>query len=146
MNDEQRFQRMAGVTTMLSFLPALASGICLATAANFRLSALSNPSSLITIGTHGANLFRWGMVLDMFGYYVLLTPLALVLWQWLRPTGPLLVTLYTWCGFGYILVGAMGAIILAAVEPPLIIQYAAHPSGAERETLQTVFTSCLNAV
>lgn len=145
MSDEQKFQRIAGVTTMLSFLPALASGICLGVAANFRLSALSNPSSLITIGTNGANLFRWGMVFDVFGYYVLLTPLALLLWKWLRPNRPLLVTLYTWCGLGYILVGAMGAIILAAVEPPLIIQYA-QASSAQRETLQIVFTSFLNAV
>ena len=145
MSDEQRFQRLAGVTTMLSFLPALASGICLAAAANFRLSALSNPSSLITIGTDGAYLFRWGMVLDMFGYYVLLAPLALWLWKWLKPRGPLLMTLYTWCGLAYILVGAMGAILLAAVEPPLIIQYA-QASGAQRETLHIVFTSFLNAV
>jgi hypothetical protein len=145
MSDEQRFQRIAGVTTMLSFLPALASGICLAAAANFRLSALSNPSSLITIGTDGAHLFRWGMVLDVFGYYVLLMPLALWLWKWLKPNDPLLMTLYTGCGLAYILVGAMGAILLAAVEPPLIMQYA-QVSGAQRETLHIVFTSFLNAV
>jgi hypothetical protein len=145
MSDEQRFQRIAGVTTMLSFLSALASDICLGVATNFRPSALSNPSSLITIGTDGANFFRWGMVFDVFGYYVLLTPLALVLWKWLRPNGGLLVTLYTWCGLGYILVGAMGAILLAAVEPPLIIQYV-QARSAQRETLQIVFTSFLNAV
>jgi hypothetical protein len=145
MSDEQRFQRIAGMTTMLSLLPALASGICLAAAANFRLNALSNPSTLITIGTDGALLFRWGMVLDVFGYYLLLTPLALWWWKWLKPNGSLLVTLYTWCGLAYILVGAMGAILLAAVEPPLIIQYV-QASSTQRETLQIVFTSFLNAV
>jgi Domain of unknown function (DUF4386) len=145
MSEDQRFQRIAGATTMLSFLPALASVICLGAAANFSPSALSNPDMLVSIGTDRANLFRWGMVLDVFGYYVLLVPLALLLWKWLKPNNSLLVTLYTVCGFGYILVGAMGAILLSAVEPPLIIQYA-HASNAQREILQTVFTSFLNAV
>jgi hypothetical protein len=85
------------------------------------------------------------MVFDVFGYYVLLAPLALWLWKWLRPRGPLLMTLYTWCGLAYILVGAMGAMLLAAVEPPLIIQYV-QANGAQRETLHIVFTSFLNAV
>ena len=145
MSKDQQFQGIAGATTMLSILPALASVICLGVAANFSPSALSNPDLLITIGTDRANIFRWGMVLDVFGYYLLLAPLALVLWKWLKPNNSLLVTLYTVCGFGYILVGAMGAIILAAVEPPLIIQYA-HASNAQHETLQSIFISFLNAV
>src|ERR1700682_2607994 len=91
MSDAQRFQRIVGMTTMLSFLPALASGICLAAAAKFRPGALSDPGSLISIGRDGASLFRWGMMLDVFGYYVLLAPLALWLWKWLRLNSPLFV-------------------------------------------------------
>lgn len=144
-SDEQRFQRIAGMTAILSIFPALASVICLGAAVNFSPGALSDPASLITIGVDRANLFRWGMVFDMFGYYVLLAPLALLLWKWLRSKDSLVVTLYTVCGFGYILVGAIGAIILSAVEPPLIAQYA-QTSGVLRETLQTVFSSFLNAV
>lgn len=144
MNDEQRFQRIVSVTTMLSFLLALASVLCLGLATNFRLNALSNPGSLITIGTAGANLFRWGMVFDLFGYYVLLTPLALALWKWSRPGGQLLATLYTWCGLGYILVGAMGAILLSAVEPPLIIQYAQASSAHRKSSLRVFSTRCIS--
>ena len=145
MSDDQRFQRVAGFTTVLSIVFALVSVICLGAATNYRLGALSDPGSLINIGTGRANLFRWGMVFDVFGYYVLLAPLALVLWNWLRPAGLLLVTLYTLCGLGYILVGAIGAIVLAAVEPPIIVQYA-QASGAQREVLQSIFASFLNAV
>jgi hypothetical protein len=145
MNDLQRFQRFAAVTTLLSTLPAVGAGLCLGAAANFSLTAFSNPGSLIEIGAQGANLFRWGMVLDTFGYYLLLAPLALFLWNWLRSSSPSLVTLYTLCGLGYILIGAMGAIILAAVEPPLIVQYA-QVSAAQREMLLVVFNSFLNAV
>lgn len=145
MSEERQFQRIAVATTILSFLFALASLICLGMATNFNPSALSNPGSLIAIGADRANLYRWGMVFDVFGYYVLLAPLALVLWKWLRPKGALLVTLYTLCGFGYMLVGAMGAIVLAAVEPPLITQYA-QANGTLRELLQTIFISFHNAV
>ncbi len=145
MNDEQRFQRLAGVITLASLLPALGAGVCLGAAANFNIAFMGNPGALITIGASGANLFRWGMVLDVFGYYLLLAPLALFLWNALKRTSPLLVTLYTLCGLGYILAGALGAIMLAAVEPPLIVQYA-QATAASRETLQIVFNSFLNAV
>ncbi len=145
MNDAQRFQRLAGVTTLLSLLPALGADLCLGAAANFDIARMGSPGALLTIGANGANLFRWGMVLDAFGYYLLLAPLALFLWSWLRVTSPLFVTLYTLCGLGYILVGATGAIILAAVAPPLMVQYA-QASAAQRDTLQIVFNSFLNAV
>jgi hypothetical protein len=55
------------------------------------------------------------------------------------------VTLYTLCGLAYILIGSMGAIVLSAVLPPLINEYA-QASASQRETLQVVFNSFLNAV
>ena len=55
------------------------------------------------------------------------------------------MTLYTLCGLAYILIGSMGAIVLAAVLPPLMNDYV-QASGSQRETLQVVFNSFLNAV
>lgn len=144
-NDASSFQRVAAVTTLLSLLPALGAALLLGAATNFSLMAFSDPASLISIGAGGANLFRWGMVLDVFGYYLLLGPLAMFLHQWLKPSNPNLVTLFTISGLGYILIGAMGAIVLAAVEPPLIIQYT-RATGPQRDTLQLVFSAFLNAV
>ena len=43
------------------------------------------------------------------------------------------------------LIGAMGAIVLSAVLPPLINDYA-QASAAQRDILQAVFNSFLNAV
>jgi hypothetical protein len=85
------------------------------------------------------------MIFDVFGSYLLLAPLALHLWNWLKPKSPRYVTLYTLCGFAYILIGSMGAIILSAVLPPLINDYA-QASVLQRETLQVVFNGFLNAV
>ena len=76
---------------------------------------------------------------------MLLAPMALHLWAWLSPAGPRHVRLYTICGLAYILISSIGAILLAAVEPPLIAVYA-QASGARREMLEVAFKSFYNAV
>jgi hypothetical protein len=67
--------------------------------------------SVIAIGPQGASLFRWAMILDLFGFYLLLAPLALHLWDRLKSRGPGFIRLYTFCGLGYTLIGAIGAVI-----------------------------------
>lgn len=67
------------------------------------------------------------------------------LWSSRRSHSPNFVNLYTACGLGYVLVGAMGAIVLAAVLPPLVDQYA-QALPAQREVLQVVYSGFMNAV
>ena len=85
------------------------------------------------------------MILDMLGYYLPLLPVALFLWRWLGPRDPDWVLFYTSCGLGYILIGAIGAVILAAVHPPLINAYA-QASVEQRPALETVFSAVWNMV
>jgi hypothetical protein len=85
------------------------------------------------------------MIFDVFGSYLLLAPLALHLWAWLKPKSPNHVTLYTLCGLAYILIGSMGAIMLSAVLPPLMNDYV-QASASQRDTLQVVFNGFLNAI
>lgn len=112
---------------------------------NYSFSAQAFSGAMISTGARGANLLRWGMIFDVFGSYLLLAPLALHLWSWLKLRSPNHVTLYTLCGFAYILIGSMGAIVLSAVLPPLINDYA-QASASQRDHLQVVFNSFLNAV
>jgi len=114
-------------------------------AVDFNMEASTNPALLLSVGADGASLSRWGMILDMLGYYLPLLPVALFLWRWLRPRNPDWVLFYTSCGLGYILIGAIGAVILAAVHPPLISAYS-QSSVEQRPALETVFSAVWNMV
>ena len=81
----------------------------------------------------------------MLSYYLPLLPVALFLWRWLRPRNPDWVLFYTVCGLGYILIGATGAVILAAIQPPLIKAYA-QASAEQRVMLETVFNTIWSMV
>jgi hypothetical protein len=144
MNDSMKFQRLTALSVLVAVPLAIASAVLLL-AAGFDLQAVNNPVLMLTIGSSRASLLRWGMILDVFGYYLLLAPLTLYLWSWLKPHSYNLITLYTLCGLAYSLIGAMGAIVLSAVLPPLVNDYA-QASPQLRETLQIVFSSFMSAV
>ena len=145
MNDHRSFQRFAAVTAIVSFPLALASDVLLTLPRNFSPDVATNPALMLSVGTDGANLLRWGMILDMLGYYLPLLPLALFLQRWLGPRNPDWVHFFTICGLGYILIGAIGAAILAAVQPSLILAYG--QASVERQyVLETVFVTMWNVV
>ena len=145
MNSQQSFQRFAAVTAIVSFPLALASDVLSGLPINFSPDVATNPALMLSVGTDGANLLRWGMILDMLGYYLPLLPLALFLQRWLGPRNPDWVRFYTICGLGYILIGAIGASTLAAVQPPLINAYG-QASVEQRYVLETVFITMWNMV
>ena len=145
MSDHHSFQRLAAVITILAIVSYLISVLLLLAVMNFSFSAEAFSGAMISTGSRGANLLRWGMIFDVFGSYLFLAPLALHLWAWLKPKSPNHVTLYTLCGLAYILIGSMGAIILSAVLPPLMNDYV-QASASKRDTLQVVFNGFLNAV
>src|SRR5205823_7795113 len=145
MNNDASFQHLAAVTSILAMLLACGSIGLQAAVLGMNTDPFSNPTSLLGSGANGATLFRWGMILDMFGYYLLLAPLALLLWSRLQPKGMNLITLYTFCGLAYILIGAVGAATLAAISPPLIEGYG-QASAQQRQVYEVVFSGFLNVV
>jgi hypothetical protein len=145
MSNDASFQRLAAVTSILATLLAFGSIGVQALVLGVNTDPFSNPASILMTGANGANLLRWGMILDIFGYYLLLVPLALLLWSRLQPKGMNLVTLYTFCGLAYILVGAIGAATLAAISPPLIEGYG-HASAQQRQMYEVVFSGFINVV
>jgi hypothetical protein len=145
MNDHQSFQRFAALAAIISFPLTLGSIVLSGMAVDFNMEASTNPALLLSVGADGASLSRWGMILDMLGFYLPLLPVALFLWRWLGPRDPDWVLFYTSCGLGYILIGAIGAVILAAVHPPLISAYS-QSSVEQRPALETVFSAVWNMV
>src|SRR2546421_9346138 len=145
MNNDASFQRLAAVTSILAMLLACGSIGLQAVVLGMNTDPFSNPTSLLGSGANGATLFRWGMILDMFGYYLLLAPLALLLWSRLQPKGMNLITLSTFCGLAYILIGAIGAATLAAISPSLIEGYG-QASVQKRQVYEVVFSGFLNVV
>jgi hypothetical protein len=145
MNDHQSFQRFAAVTAIVSFPLALASDVLVGLPTNFSPDIATNPALMLSVGTDGANLLRWSLILDALGYYLPLLPVALFLQRWLRPRNPDWVRFYTICGLAYILIGASGASTLAAMQPPLINAYG-QASVEQRYVLETVFVTMWNMV
>ena len=145
MNSHQSFQRFAALAAIISFPLTIGSIVLSGMALDFNMEAATNPALLLSVGADGANLSRWGMLLDMLGYYLPLLPLALFLWRWLGSRNPNWVLFYTSCALGYILIGSIGAVILAAVHPPLINAYA-QASVEQRPALETVFSAVWNMV
>ena len=145
MADENRLRRLAGWAAILAAVLAFGSTLLGLAAVNFNSAdTYANPSSMLALGARGAALLRWSSIADMFGFYLLLMPLALYLGSWLRPSSPHLVTLYSVCGLCYALIGAIAAALMAAVLPPLIRTYATA-SPQQRESLQLIFDSFYRA-
>lgn len=144
MNNDRSFQRLAAVTAILAALFSTASSMLVLAPVNFNFEAFEKTDLFLSVGANATNVLRWSMVLDMLGY-LLLAPVAILLWYWLKLKARVQVSLYTFCGLAFILVGAAGAAMLYAVWPPLINTYA-QATGQQREILATVFASITNAV
>lgn len=140
----RRFQRATALSGIIAASFSYVLMFTLLQAVSFDLSVLGEPTELLAIGSEGATVFKWTMIGDIIGQYLLLLPLVLFLGYWLRSRDHLLVTLLTVGGVVYVVVGALGVSINAAVFPELMTQYAdAGPD--QRAMLETVFTAFANA-
>jgi hypothetical protein len=145
MMREQTFQRVAAVVALVGVAFAIASALLEIAAISDTTDPASAFPAVITNGRTAGALFHYSMVSDMLGYYLLLIPLAIYLWRWLRLQSPLLCAASTTAGLGYCLLGAAGAAVLGAVLPALGDQYSAA-LPAQREVLLAIGTAVANAV
>lgn len=113
---------MTGILTILSGVIALGSMLFGLWATEFNFETFSNPVELLDLTGNTPTLIRWFMLLDMFGYYLLLLPVVWYAHRKLEASTPW-ATLFTSAGFAYVVMGAMGAAALAAAWPSLIISY-----------------------
>lgn len=142
MHDEPYFRRIAATTVIMAGVLNLAANVILSLAVDFKVELLSSPEEMLAAGLEpGAiDLFRWGEVVGIFGYCLLLIPAALYLWYWLKPQRPHLVTLYTVLGLIGIVLCVIESAIRASIWTPMMSAYP-QLAEAQRELLRLVFTS-----
>jgi hypothetical protein len=145
MTDMRSFQRFAAIVAIVSFLAAMASNVLQAIPVHFNTQFPIDPMMFLSAGNPGGNLLRAGLILDMLGYYLPFLPIALFLQYWLRPKSPLWVRFFTACGIGYIFIGAVGAVTMAVIQPPLIQAYAQVPDSG-RYALELLFGTIWNII
>lgn len=131
MQSEPLFERITGLLAILA-LPMAWGGLFVGlSAVGFDFEGFSDPLAILALGPAGAAPIRWGFWLTMLGSYLLLTPAAFWLEAQIAPAGPLLARWLTFCGLGFLSLGAAGSAVLAATWPALIEAAAAEPTRAD---------------
>jgi hypothetical protein len=134
---ERAFRWFAGIAALTAALLAFANLGLMYWAVGGRLDVVSDPLRLLGVGSTGANLWRWSMIADLFGYYLLLAPIILLLRSRRAGRTDDWSELYSMSLLAYCLIGAIGAAVLASSTPVLIERYAfGTPAG--RAVLETV--------
>jgi hypothetical protein len=114
--------------TILSGILGLACLLIGTVATQYDAEAFANPLKLLTMTNVNVIQIKWFMILDMFGYYLLLLPIIFYTHEKLN-IKTALASLFTSLGFAYVLIGAIGAVVLAVIWPDLISKHA----GASEE-------------
>jgi hypothetical protein len=138
------FDQLVGVAAIASVPLAALNLFLMFAAVHFDLSAMTHPVTLLRQGAAAATLWRWSMISDTLGYYVLVAPAIIVLHARTRRLDAVRVDVACAGLLAYCLIGAIGAIGLAEAVPPLMRAYSA--SGANRFAVETVFNGYSNAV
>jgi hypothetical protein len=144
----ERQPSLALVTLAMVVLEVMAS-VMVAAVYDFDATALAaDPGMFPARGSEVAGLLRWGGVVDMLGYLAL-APIVLYLQgrlgatvsERVRAFG--LVSLLTFSGLGFVLVGSIGAVLYASVGPPLLD---ASAVGSETAAARVAFAALGNGV
>lgn len=125
------FQRLVGLLAILAGILALLSLIIGLAGVNYDFEVFSDPAALVASGATAAAFIRWSYWLNMFGNYLFLMPLALLLYRWLKPLNPPFAQLFTGGGFLYMLLGAAGSSIFSAAWPLLMGMYESAPAAQQ---------------
>jgi hypothetical protein len=133
----QNNQRLIGMLTILSGIIALGSMMIGLLAADFNFEAFSNPIVLLDMTGNAPLLIKWFMLLDMFGYYLLLLPVIWFLHGQLS-TKTSWAMLITSAGFAYVVIGAIGAAALAVAWPSFMTHYQ-DAAPANKEAYRAAF-------
>lgn len=138
MNYNQH-KKIVGFITILSGIIAFLSYFLVAAAVNFNFDFFSNPVIIFSLENVNISMLRLSMITDVFGYYLLLLPVLYFIYDWLKDKTPW-KNLITFCGTSYILIGAVGASILAFVWPYHLNEFTSA-STQQQETIKLLFGS-----
>ena len=147
----RRFERVGARTALVGVALGAVSGLLLWLAVDDViarvgiLELVEDQSLVVQAGPGAAELFRWGYLADMLGYYLLWLPLVLALEGRIAASlgsGP--ARLATISGVLYIGIGALGAVLLATLIPDLL--RAAARTGTEAGTASLLARTLVQAV
>lgn len=116
-------QKATGFITIASGVAALVSMAFAMISVGFDSKALADPMLMLGLPKLNVAAARWSMVFDMLGYYLLLLPAIALFYDWMK-NRTAWNRIIAFCGLAYVLIGSMGASILAAVWPHLLGGYA----------------------
>lgn len=108
--------KLVGGLTILSGIIAFLSIFLIAMGVNYHFEVFNNPVLILTLPGVNAEICKWSMIFDMLGYYMLLLPVIYYLHDWMR-NKTAWSNVITFCGLAYVLIGAIGAAILAVAYP-----------------------------
>jgi hypothetical protein len=124
----------------LALVSSAISGLLVLLATDGDLSAVFHVERLVEQAPGNAELFRWAMVLDMLGYYVLLAPLFVAVGRRLYDLGEHGAALWTIGALMYVTAGSVAAMALAYGVPPLLRGYA-QASSSEQQQFVVLLTA-----
>lgn len=142
---DRSFQSMAAIAAVCSLPLAAGNLIAMLATVHFNLDGMTDPLVLLHAGKGAAPLWRWSMILDVFGYYLPIVPLIVLLRSSLRDRSPNWVDLFALCLLAYCFIGAVGGAELATALPTLVREYASA-SPSHRSSLEAVFTGYTDGV
>lgn len=130
MNSTDRFARFAGALALLAAPLSWLSLVVGLLAVQWDFDTFGDPARLLNVGDAAATMLQWSYWLSSFGSYLLLLPLLIWLHWRMAERSDLFAHWYALCGLGYLLLGGVGAAILASVWP-FLIRLSAAEGGAE---------------
>jgi hypothetical protein len=123
----------------LALVSSAISGVLVLLATDGDLREIFYIERLVAHAPENAELFRWAMVLDMLGYYVLLAPLFVAVGRRLYDLGELGAALWTIGALMYVTAGSVAAMALAYGVPPLLRGYAQASIGVAMSSVAVLF-------
>jgi hypothetical protein len=124
----------------LALISSAISGVLVLLATDGDLSGIFYVERLVGQAPENAELFRWAMILDMLGYYVLLAPLFVAVGRRLYDLGEQGAALWTIGALMYVTAGSVAAMALAYGVPPLLRGYA-QASSSQQEGFVLALTA-----
>ena len=138
MKKKYTYKLVLGIVTITAGVLAAACMLAGVIAVEYNFDAFSDPT-LILQCAHNYKAAYWFLLFDMAGYYLLLLPVIFYLYQQYKYHSPW-TPLFTFCGFGYVFTGAIGASMLAVAWPYLMQLYGVTPQ-ADQQQVELVFNS-----
>ncbi len=134
MEQRRDFERITSIAGGLTTLFMIGNAVTLLISVGNHSNAMFDAAEMLRLGAPAAAMFHASMVLDLLGY-LSLAPVTVFCWSRLKETNEGLVSLYAVSGLAYSLLGSIGAVVVDAVIPQMMVSYAAA-SASQQETMQ----------